>query len=604
MTISTISKKNEKFDIKTPKLKEIPFDSILESDSNISEISISYNNVSNLSIPVTLRHDDDFKKKLRKITKLTVMCCLLKSTEGIQYFQHLQDLNLQSNSIHDLSGFSSLKELCSLNLDSNQLISLGDALVNCRRLEYLFISNNQLEDFGNGFPAASNSLKEIHASNNKIQTLKGFGRGLQCLDEIDLSFNSLSSTAGFATSIRKTLKVLHLNHCKFNNFQDWKSFPRLTHLYISNNNISNLENISNLFPSLEILNLKNNRIASISDLEPLKKLKETLVILKVKGNPLCSDLEYVAQIKKEFPNVTLDDEEYQGTINILKDEEQKLFDDYNLDFRMDLDSLKKQLDTKLEINKNPEFQKQVSDPATEKFLKFLDQKENELSKVSHKNKSLDDMLSKDDAKIMYEECQLAKDNVEKKFEELYNFFDTPYEDLILDGKKLVTRTTTIQPEDIRNISRPVSKISRPSTASSISSATSFDDYFKPNGALDIDLKIDDDDDNLTSISLASQSKKSSKLQKRLQDAKTLSNQINENLSENSSDLNHQKLYKTSGLDRKLSKNSEEIFKNLNIPTMKNEIKKTSSTITTGSRKFRVPKKLLEKANTNTNSSTS
>lgn len=56
-----------------------------------------------------------------------------------------------------------------------------------------------------------------------------------------------------------------------------------------------------LFPTLELLNLKENHLGTIQSLAGLAKL-EDLVELRVEGNPLCS-ADYRARVSEVLPNL-------------------------------------------------------------------------------------------------------------------------------------------------------------------------------------------------------------------------------------------------------------------------------------------------------------
>jgi Leucine-rich repeat (LRR) protein len=63
--------------------------------------------------------------------------------------------------------------------------------------------------------------------------------------------------------------------------------PKLQDLHIPHNSLSSLEEAPTLFPSLELLNVKGNKLESTQSLECLVRLRD-LVEMRVDGNPLCS----------------------------------------------------------------------------------------------------------------------------------------------------------------------------------------------------------------------------------------------------------------------------------------------------------------------------
>jgi len=505
-----------------------------------------------------------------------------------------------------------MKNLREVVLDSNAIEGdVGNAFGMARRLEYLSISHNRLTRLPN-LNVAQNSLRELHAADNDIQELSQFGRGYQTLHELDLSLNtSLRLTkSSFSKSVRRTLQVLKLDECHIEGLSAWgKPFKALTQLHLQKNGISDLSLIPSLFPNIHILNLKHNKIASIEALKPLQKLSHSFSVLKVAGNPLCSEPDYAEQIHKLFPHLNMvDDTHYDVEFSILEKKEQELFDDMNLDFSMPLKTLKHQMDRKEQREQQTHDGKkadevEVLDPATEKFLKQLNTKQDsKYKKVA--NPADEFFIPHDEARALYEDCQKAQDVVEQRFKDLDVFMSTPYENIHFDksqNKISVTRTTTMKPDEIRNISRPSSAAvgaSRPSSVAS--SIASFDEYFKPSGALDLELDSDHSDSSREegAESVSDSGMRTSaghKLKRRFKEAQAFSTQM----TQEGEEFNHQKLFESTGLNRQRTTTSDQILKELNIPTAKTAAKKkvappSTKVVKSGSRRFRVPKHMMAK----------
>ena len=69
--------------------------------------------------------------------------------------------------------------------------------------------------------------------------------------------------------------------------------------------MSSVDDAHTLFPSLELLNVKENRLVSIQALAALGELKD-LVELRVEGNPLCSaTANYRAKVTEVLPNLEI-----------------------------------------------------------------------------------------------------------------------------------------------------------------------------------------------------------------------------------------------------------------------------------------------------------
>ncbi|KAJ0399193.1 hypothetical protein ATCC90586_000035 [Pythium insidiosum] len=147
-----------------------------------------------------------------------------------------------------------------LNVDA---IQEADGSVDFARLRTLSLS------FQNVFRIANletlRGLVRLQLDNNVIQEIEGIGH-LVHLEWLDLSFNNLTSIKGL------------------------ESLARLTDLSLYNNNIAKLEHLDAL-KRLQVLSIGNNAIATTDGLLYLKTL-ESLRVLNLSGNPVCSDPEY------------------------------------------------------------------------------------------------------------------------------------------------------------------------------------------------------------------------------------------------------------------------------------------------------------------------
>lgn len=120
--------------------------------------------------------------------------------------KYLKKLNLASNGIEILYELPSLIE--NLNLSQNLLIKLEVPLLSLENLHTLDLSNNRLSDIeGIGL---LKKLKCLYLNNNLIRNLAGLEL-LQCLLEVDISFNSLKTRNSIrALDLSQSIAVVNI----------------------------------------------------------------------------------------------------------------------------------------------------------------------------------------------------------------------------------------------------------------------------------------------------------------------------------------------------------------------------------------------------------
>lgn len=90
-------------------------------------------------------------------------------------------------------------------------------------------------------------------------------------------------------------------------------YTQVGYLDLSNNMIETLQGIEN-FPKLKSLSIQNNRIKSVEEFKKVVE-KEMMRELKVKGNPLCTSVNYQIKLMEMFPKMTVLDGFYTTTKN-------------------------------------------------------------------------------------------------------------------------------------------------------------------------------------------------------------------------------------------------------------------------------------------------
>ncbi|ODV86735.1 hypothetical protein CANARDRAFT_187342, partial [[Candida] arabinofermentans NRRL YB-2248] len=150
-------------------------------------------------------------------------------------------------------------------------------------------------------------LKHLSFTENKISSISDWSfENLDNLSSLDLSHNRLIEIPAGALSKLNNLKSLNLS---FNRLVDTQGFPRnlskLTILNLRGNSLMSLESIDNL-RSLEKMDLRQNRIASINELKPLLLANDErvrLITLYLVGNPIASNRGYRIELFNLFNGV-------------------------------------------------------------------------------------------------------------------------------------------------------------------------------------------------------------------------------------------------------------------------------------------------------------
>ena len=210
-----------------------------------------------LAVPSVDNAADVTRAHLAAITRLNL------ASEGITSLKSgdfdgltgLKVLQMQGNSISDISALKGLTSLTRLYLNSNSISDIS-ALEDLTALTTLFLNNNDIID---------------------ISPLED----LTSLTELNLSNNSISDISALEDLTALTSLILYDN--SINDISALQNLTSLTTLNLSNNSISDISALQNL-TSLKSLSLKDNSISDISALQNLTSLSG----LRIAGNPLSS----------------------------------------------------------------------------------------------------------------------------------------------------------------------------------------------------------------------------------------------------------------------------------------------------------------------------
>lgn len=187
-----------------------------------------------------------------------------------------RELDVSENRIESLPLIKETKKIklniLSLILDKNNISELPENIHELYHLERLSIAENSLIELPHNFGDFM-FLSNLNLSGNKLVNLPdSFGQLGNCITELNLRGNRLER---LPSSIMRFVRVRIMN-ISDNNVQslpgllpDYENFGRdLVSLDVSNNALSSCDtwiNNSHRFPSLEVINFKNNEINSLDD---------------------------------------------------------------------------------------------------------------------------------------------------------------------------------------------------------------------------------------------------------------------------------------------------------------------------------------------------
>ena len=210
----------------------------------------------------------------------------ISSISGLVYADNLQYLNLDGNSIGDLTPLQGLTKLQTLDLDYNDLTDNGlvtanlAPLSNLTQLEQLNLNNCNISDV-TGLQGIGSSLTYLDLSQNEISDI-GSLSSLTGLQTLYLSTNQITNITPLIDLT--SLTYLNLDNNQISDGAPTGSLTALTDLELDSNQLSSIGFLQTL-TNLQILHLSTN---SIVDITPLKYLTD-LQDLNLSDNYLTDD---------------------------------------------------------------------------------------------------------------------------------------------------------------------------------------------------------------------------------------------------------------------------------------------------------------------------
>lgn len=182
--------------------------------------------------------------------------------------------------------FASHKYMKKLNISGNEFSDITN-FIKSPSIEEIDISNNKIKKIG---PSTFDHLIElilIDLSHNEIEEipLKTFSK-VEDLDELRLGYNQISKIQEDLLITNDNLEVLYLNNnpldslpltllpstlnlhgCKFTSLKSFntKSLDEIENLDLSNNLITDVEDIISKMPSLSVINLSGNQLNKLDE---------------------------------------------------------------------------------------------------------------------------------------------------------------------------------------------------------------------------------------------------------------------------------------------------------------------------------------------------
>ena len=219
----------------------------------------------------------------------------------------LQRLNLMSNRLMDDSVFFARnKSIKSINVQKNSLTRVPVSLRQNRRLESLWLGNNDLAELDNNsfrglrrlndlnlysagltlLPKSIGTLKRLTVLDmyyNRLANLPKQISRLKRLDQLALAYNDLTELPTAMSRMRR-LRTLYIHHNKLGTLPS--QFSKLTNLHVLDlgyNGLTAVPPVLGAMPALEELDLNNN---NLQDFPPVLLSIKTLKRVYMGSNPL------------------------------------------------------------------------------------------------------------------------------------------------------------------------------------------------------------------------------------------------------------------------------------------------------------------------------
>ncbi|MDZ4122128.1 MAG: leucine-rich repeat domain-containing protein, partial [Candidatus Cloacimonadaceae bacterium] len=219
-----------------------------------------------VSSPVAYIPDDNFRRAINEALE-----------QSLDYQPTVQDMeslvgNLfaEAYNIISLEGAQHLLNIYNLYLANNQISYIGH-LSNLTNLQYLILSQNQIEDISPLMNLVN--LHTLALSNNQITNIAHI-ENLSNLTYLELGGNHINDISPLANLAN--LYALYLSGNQLSNISVLAGLINLQYLYCENNLISDISPLSSL-SGIELIQLDNNLVSDLSALSGLTGLQNLVL---------------------------------------------------------------------------------------------------------------------------------------------------------------------------------------------------------------------------------------------------------------------------------------------------------------------------------------
>ncbi|CAE6460933.1 unnamed protein product [Rhizoctonia solani] len=247
----------------------------------LSEIDLSKKGIESLA---------RLKEFLPNLDRLSVHGNELAYLSGIP--SCLRDLNAAQNQLTSMTSYSHLANLEVLDISNNQIDSV--AQLKClRHLRELSAAGNTISDLSG--IAQTTSLVKLNLKGNCLKSVSLEEYTWPHIDSIDFSNNGMKTIAGLSSV--PTLVTLNLDHNALTNLHIEAPLPRLRHLRLSDNKLTELDCSS--FVNLRTLYVDNNKLGTLRHLEKARRL-ENFSLRNQSGRGLHLSISHLRDVKRLY----------------------------------------------------------------------------------------------------------------------------------------------------------------------------------------------------------------------------------------------------------------------------------------------------------------